>query len=310
MRKIGILAIVAVACVSTVFAQRGRGGGRGQGQPPAGLDAPRPIAAGESLWTEELTWMEVRDAVADGKTTVIIGTGGVEQNGPYLAGGKHNYVLQTVLPHIARAIGDTLIAPVVKFVPEGRIEPRPSGHMAYAGTISLEQSTFEALLTDICRSYKAHGFEDIILVGDSGGNQRGMQNVATALNDAWAADTARVHYLAEYYSEDQWSWDYLKSLGIVQIDETPREGQAADRRSDTRNGMHDDIYYEAQTAVQDPALIRESERRDAGLLSLHGVDMTDMDAIVELGRKLAEYRAGITARAFRASLAELRGGSD
>src|SRR3954467_10292408 len=123
------------------------------------LTAPRPIDAGESLWAEELTWMEIRDLMKAGKaTTIIIGTGGVEQNGPYVAGGKHNFVLQTVLPYIARAIPGSLIAPIVKFVPEGRIEPTKSGHMNYPGTISLEPATFEALLTDIARSYKAHGF--------------------------------------------------------------------------------------------------------------------------------------------------------
>src|SRR5436190_23471376 len=94
---------------------------RAQGN--ASIDTPRPIEAGDSLWTEELTWMEVRDAVRAGKTTVLIGTGGVEQNGPYVAGGKHNFVLATVMPEIARAIGNTLIAPIVKFVPEGAIEP-------------------------------------------------------------------------------------------------------------------------------------------------------------------------------------------
>jgi creatinine amidohydrolase len=299
MRQSTMSLLVFAACVMASGTT-----GRTQG---AGLDAPRPIAAGDSLWTEELTWMEVRDAVKAGKTTILIGTGGVEQNGPYLAGGKHNFVLQTVLPYIARAIGNTLIAPVVKFVPEGAIEPAPGGHMRYPGTISLEPATFEALLTDICRSYKAHGFTDIILVGDSGGNQRGMQNVATALNQKWAADTARVHYLREYYSEDQWSWDFLKSLGLVQIDKTPPAGQAADRRTDTRNGMHDDIYYEAQAAVQDPRLIRVDERLKAGLFSLHGVDLKSAAYVIEIGRKLAEYRAGITARAFKASQARLRG---
>jgi hypothetical protein len=74
---------------------------RAQGQPR--VDAPRPIDAGVSLWAEELTWMEIRDLVKAGTTTIIIGTGGVEQNGPYVAGGKHNFVLQTVLPAIARA---------------------------------------------------------------------------------------------------------------------------------------------------------------------------------------------------------------
>ena len=230
-----------------------------------------------------------------------MGTGGVEQNGPYVAGGKHNFVLQTVLPYIARAIGPALIAPIVKFTPEGNIEPTPSGHMAYAGTISLEEATFEALLTDICRSYKAHGFLDIVLLGDSGDNQTGMEHVADALNRRWSAERARVHYLREYYFEDKWSWNYLKSQGIAQIDRTPPAGQPADRPADWRNGIHDDIYYEAQVAVQDPALIRMQQRMKAGLFSLHGVDLAPVSRTIELGRKLAAYRADITAKAFRAS---------
>ena len=276
-------------------------------QTPSPQEAPRPIEAGTSLWTEELTWMEVRDAVRAGNTTVLIGTGGVEQNGPYLAGGKHNFVLATVMPEIAKAIGQTLLAPIVKFVPEGAIEPTPRGHMSYPGTISLEAATFEALLTDICRSYKAHGFKDIILIGDSGGNQTGMRNVAAALNKKWEAETARVHFLPEYYNEDQWSYDFLKSQGIVQIDKSaPADRQ--DRRTDTRNGMHDDIYYEAQAAVQDPKLIRAEQRMKAGLFSLHGVDLAPVSKTVELGKKLAAYRAGITARAFQASQKKLRPG--
>ena len=273
-----------------------------QGQ--ARVDAPPPIDAGTSLWAEELTWMEIRDLVKGGTTTIIIGTGGVEQNGPYVAGGKHNFVLQTVLPYIARAIPKSLIAPIVKFVPEGRIEPAPGGHMAYPGTISLEAATFDALLTDICRSYKAHGFTDIILLGDSGGNQAGMRNVADALNKRWAAETARVHFLPEYYDQDRWSYDYLKTLGITQINKTP--DAAPDARVDTRNGMHDDIYYESQIAALDPKLIRAEERRKAGLLTLHGVDETDIAKLVEIGKKLAEYRAGITAAAFKASQQRLR----
>ena len=271
------------------------------GQERLAPDATRPIAAGASLWAEELTFMDVREAVRSGTTTIIIGTGGVEQNGPYTAGGKHNFVLQTVLPYIAREIGHALIAPIVKFVPEGDIEPAPTGHMQYAGTISVEPATFEALLTDICRSYKAHGFTDIILLGDSGGNQAGMEHVATALNRKWKAGKTRVHYLNEYYYEDKWSFDFLKSLGITQIDKTPPQGESADRPSDWRNGIHDDVYYEAQAAVVDPNLIRAEQRMKAGLFTLHGVDLAPVSRTVEIGRKLAAYRARITAKAFEAS---------
>ena len=127
-RVLVVLALVHAVSVSQAFAQN-----------RLPLDAPRPIEAVDSLSAEELTSMEIRDTIRTGITTIIIGTGGVEQNGPYVAGGKHNYVLQTVLPDIARAIGQALIAPIVKFVPEGNIEPKTSGHMQYAGTISLER---------------------------------------------------------------------------------------------------------------------------------------------------------------------------
>ena len=50
---------------------------------------PRPIAALDNVWIEELTMMEVRDALAEGKTTALILTGGIEENGPYLTTGKH-----------------------------------------------------------------------------------------------------------------------------------------------------------------------------------------------------------------------------
>jgi creatinine amidohydrolase len=249
--------------------------------------AARPIDEGDSLWAEELTFIEIRDAISRGTTTIIVGTGGVEQNGPYVVGGKHNFVLQTVLPPIARAIAPALIAPIVKFVPEGDIEPTPTGHMAYAGTIGVEAETFEALLTDICRSYKAHGFLDIVLLGDSGGNQTGMERVANALNQRWSGERARVHYLREYYYEDQWSWNYLKSLGITQIDRTPPPGQSQDRPADWRNGIHDDIYYEAQIAVHDPKLIRMEQRIKAGLFSLHGVELAPIRRPIEIGEKLA-----------------------
>ena len=36
----------------------------------------------DSVFLEDLTWMEVREALARGKTTVIIPTGGTEQTGP------------------------------------------------------------------------------------------------------------------------------------------------------------------------------------------------------------------------------------
>src|SRR6185312_16073425 len=147
-------------------------------------NSPRPIAAVDSVFIEDLTWMEIRDALKAGADTVIVPTGGVEQNGPYLVTGKHNVVLRGTTEAIAKKLGKTLVAPIVPFVPEGDIDP-PTQHMLYPGTISVTESTFQALLSDICSSLKTHGFQRIILIGDSGGNQAGMKAVAAALSNKW-----------------------------------------------------------------------------------------------------------------------------
>ena len=115
-----------------------------------------------------------------------------------------------------------------------------------------------------------------------------------------------MHFLPEYYSEDMWSYQFLKSNGIVQIDKTPPTDEKPDRPAHTRNGIHDDVYYEAQVAVKDPKLTRAEEREKAGTLSLHGVNLAPVSKTGALGRELAEYPAGITATAFRRSLARLR----
>ncbi|MGB1657103.1 MAG: creatininase family protein [Longimicrobiales bacterium] len=258
------------------------------------LDAPRPIAGTETVFIEEMTWMEVRDALLDGMTTAIVATGGVEQNGPYVASGKHNFVLSATTQAIAEELGDALVAPIVKFVPEGSIDP-PSGHMRYHATISVRQETFEALLTDIVMSLEAHGFLDIVLIGDSGGNVRGMQNVTAALNEAWADQPSRVHFIPEYYTEDIYSCDFLKEeLGIF---------QQPDNCVATRNEYHDDYHYSSIIATTDPERIRARQRIEAGLFSINEVDLNPLEQTIENGRRLVAYRAEITARAIRASIA-------
>ena len=58
--------------------------------------------APDTVFLEELTWTEVRDALAAGTTTVIIPTGGTEQNGPHMVLGKHNYLVRYKAGEVAR----------------------------------------------------------------------------------------------------------------------------------------------------------------------------------------------------------------
>jgi creatinine amidohydrolase len=181
---------------------------------PAFTQAPS-VPQPDSVYLEELTWMEVRDAIAAGKTTVIIPTGGTEQNGPHIVLGKHNYLVKYKAGEIAKQLGNALVAPVVAYVPEGEINP-PTGHMRYAGTITTPQDVFMKVLEYAARSFKQHGFVDIALVGDSGGNQEGQRLVAAALNKEWAATPARVHHITAYYPGRGDDW--VVSQGVSAAD--------------------------------------------------------------------------------------------
>lgn len=122
---------------------------------PAWTQAPS-VPRPNSVFLEELTWIEVRDAIAAGKTTVIIPTGGTEQNGPHMVLGKHNYMVKYKSREVAKRLGNALVAPVVAYVPEGDVNP-PTGHMSFAGTITLPQDVFAKVLEYAARSLKQHG---------------------------------------------------------------------------------------------------------------------------------------------------------
>ena len=248
------------------------------------LRSPRPIEALNSVWIEELTWMEVRDAIAAGKTTAIISTGGIEQNGPYVATGKHNYILQSACEWIARDLGNALCAPILKLVPEGNID-EPSGAMLYPGTISLREETFQAVLDDIASSLKAHGFKHIIFIGDSGGNQRGMRAVAERLNERWT--DAHAHYIPEFYDNNGVVAFMENELGIV-------EGES--------DGFHDFYWVTALQMVTDPATVRYDQPVAKGLASINGVSIMPKEKTIHVGRSLMRWRADQTVKAIKAAI--------
>ncbi len=250
----------------------------------AELVAPRPVEALDSIWIEELTWVEIRDAIAAGKTSVLVPTGGIEQNGPYVAMGKHNYILQTVCEDIARELGNALCAPIVKLVPEGNID-EPSGHMRYSGTISVQNETFEAVLEDVGRSLKVHGFENIIYIGDSGGNQRGQEAVAERLNTRWTG--ARAHHIAGFYDNNGLIKYMNDELGIVEP---------------SSDGVHDSYWITALQMVTDPSTVRYEQRVSANKAMVNGVSIADLDKTVAVGKKLMQWRVDKTVALIRESI--------
>ena len=78
---------------------------------------PRPIAAVDNIWIEQLTMLEIRDLLREGTTTALILTGGIEENGPYLTTGKPNHALKVMGESISRRPGSALAAPIVRVEP-------------------------------------------------------------------------------------------------------------------------------------------------------------------------------------------------
>src|SRR4030088_121362 len=68
----------------------------------AGSALAAPRAQADLVEFEKMTWVEVKAALAAGKTTALIYTGGTEQRGPHLANGGHNLIAHEVVEAIAR----------------------------------------------------------------------------------------------------------------------------------------------------------------------------------------------------------------
>ena len=243
-----------------------------------------PIAPLNSVWIEELTWIEVRDAMAAGRTTAIIPTGGIEQNGPYVALGKHNYVLEGACDAIARELGDALCTPIIKLVPEGGFEPR-TGHMRYPGTLTVRDETFQMMLEDVGHSLHVHGFEHIIYIGDSGGNQAGMAAAAAALNERWGETKA--HHIAGYYDNA----GVVARMNELGVEEGPSDG------------YHDTYWLTSMQMTVDPSSVRYDERVAAGKATINGVSIAPMEETIALGEQLMEWRNNKTVGLIREAIA-------
>ena len=195
MRRLPLIELFIVCALGTVL------------PPPAAAEA-----SPATLALKDLSWIAVKDAIACGASTVLVPTGGIEQNGPLMVLGKHDYIVAHAAEAIAREIGGTLVSPVVSFVPQGDFLP-PSANMRFPGTIGVTEAVFEGLLDNIARSLKAAGFRTILFIGDHGPSQKGQAAVAHRLSLEWHGEGVRVVTVAAYY-DDRAQYAALKARGL------------------------------------------------------------------------------------------------
>jgi creatinine amidohydrolase/Fe(II)-dependent formamide hydrolase-like protein len=261
------------------------GGGRGGPRPPQAAPArptmdtapagKTPTRAPDTVFIDELTWEETRDAMKAGARTVIVPTGGTEKNGYHMVMGKHNFVVSHAANLMARRLGRTLVAPIVQYVPEGDPDRQ------VPGAISLPSPAYDQLLDAAARSLKAHGFDEILFIGDSGGNQAGMKTVADALNAEWKDAGVKVFALTDYYEggrEHYRAWM-----------------QAAFGYDDTAVGSHAGISDTSQMLYVYPQGVRKDQIMAWGGPKDSGVSGDPLKSTAEIGRMGIEFKvnAGI-----------------
>jgi creatinine amidohydrolase/Fe(II)-dependent formamide hydrolase-like protein len=245
---------------------------------PYSYDMVRPVAMPDNLWMSELTILEMRDLVGTyGYTTALILNGTMEANGPYLTTGKHNHVLKVTGDRIARTLGNTLIAPIV-MIDQGD----PTSTETH-GRLVLSPETLRAVLRDMATSLKAQGFTEIFFLGDSGSNQRMLAGVAAELAEEWSGDDVLVAHIREYYNYGDVLQYQNEVLGKVELNKD-------------LDGYHDDYYITSLIMNDSPDHVRLPQRQAVGLDHINSLHIDEAEAL-EIGRKIAQFRADVTVAA-------------
>ena len=156
--------------------------------------------------------------------------------------------------------------------------------MRYSCTRSVRHETFEAILADVGRSLHQHGFDWVVFIGDSGGNQTGMQNAAN-LHNAESA-TKKVLFIPEFYDNAGVQQHMENTFGIFEESE----------------GWHDNYWLSAMQAAVDPETVRYEERVQSGRASINGVSLVPLGRTIAVGEELMGWRTEQTVAAILASM--------
>ena len=231
------------------------------------LCLPVVAFAQKSVYLEELTTAEVAAMVKNSPSLVIIPVGGTEQNGPHMAIGKHNTRVRVLAGRIATQLTtqlavqkiNVIVAPVVSYVPEGNINP-PTEHMKWAGTVSISDDAFKSMLLSAARSFKQHGFTDIVILGDSGNYQSQLAQVATAFNKDAKNAPSRMHFIVDYYQASQSA--YIAALKVKGL-------------SDAEIGTHAGSADTSLLMAIEPAMVKPDKFAEAAKIGRAGGTLGD-----------------------------------
>ncbi|HEX4682515.1 MAG TPA: creatininase family protein [Gemmatimonadaceae bacterium] len=156
---------------------------------------------------DKMTWPEVKQALADGKTTALIYTGGTEQRGPQNVNGGHTMMAQATVRAIAIKLGNAIALPVLPYTPNNASVQLP-------GTIGLTPEILGLVLERLSEEAIKTGFRNVILMQDHGGGTNVYGEVAKKLDAKYAPQGVHVYFCDEVYAKAQGDFDtWLKDNG-------------------------------------------------------------------------------------------------
>jgi creatinine amidohydrolase/Fe(II)-dependent formamide hydrolase-like protein len=150
---------------------------------------------------EMMTWPEVKKAIHEqGKTTALIYNGGTEQRGPQNVNGGHTLMGHATAVAIAEKLGNAIAAPVMPFSVNNASAELP-------GTIGLTGPLFAAVNEQVAEQMIKNGFKNIVLMGDHGGGQKELGEVAKKLDEKHSPQGIRVVFCDEVYEKANADFD-------------------------------------------------------------------------------------------------------
>jgi creatinine amidohydrolase/Fe(II)-dependent formamide hydrolase-like protein len=249
-----------------------------------GQTAQKPVVEFDMM-----TWAEVKKAIhEEGKTTVLVYNGGTEQRGPQNVNGGHTFMAQQTARAIALKLGNALAAPVLPFSVNQASAELP-------GTIGLTGPLFAAINEQIAEQLIKSGFKNVVLMGDHGGGQKELGEVARKLDAKYSAQGIRVIFCDETYEKAQ--SDYEKWLADNKY---PSGGHAA--IMDTSEMMYlggDKGWVRKEllsTAVGDPVR-RPGEAPDPTAKRINnGITGDARPSTAELGKRIFDMKVDYAVR--------------
>jgi creatinine amidohydrolase/Fe(II)-dependent formamide hydrolase-like protein len=198
MRRLVLTIPVLALSALTAFAQA-----------PAAKAAATPAAAKQSATAakkplvefEMMTWPEVKGALAAGKTTALVYTGGTEQRGPQNVNGGHTLMGREIVRTIALRLGNAIAMPVLPYTPNNASADLP-------GTIGLTPEILGTVLERIVEQSMTTGFKNVVIMGDHGGGQPAVYTeVAKKMDAKYALEGKHVYFCDEVYAKAQGDFD-------------------------------------------------------------------------------------------------------